>query len=262
MAFIECDFFSNALGMACSMNVIIPDPLPYDKEQPEGAARKHPTLYLLHGGSDDHTIWHRRTAIERYADAKKLAVIMPGVHLSFYADMAEGQRYWTFVSEELPHIARSLFPLSDAREDNFVAGLSMGGYGAFKMALSHPDRFAAVAGLSSAADVVRFASATDMDESRAARLRRIFGDLSSVKGSDNDLFHLADTMAAGPGPKPRIYQWCGTDEGGLYTDNVKFRDHLQSLGLDLTYVEGPGTHTWSYWDDQIEKVIAWLPLRQ
>lgn len=93
---------------------------------------KHPTLYLLHGLSDDHTIWLRRTSIERYVASMGLAVVMPAVHRSFYTDMDKGYRYWTFISEELPALARSFFPLSDKREDNFAAGLSMGGYGAFK----------------------------------------------------------------------------------------------------------------------------------
>ena len=125
MALIQCDFFSESLGFSTSMNVILPQP----------ARERYRVLYLLHGMSDDHTIWCRRTSIERYVDPLGLAVVMPAVHRGYYTDMAAGYRYWTFISEELPALARSFFPLSHKREDTFVAGLSMGGYGAFKLAL-------------------------------------------------------------------------------------------------------------------------------
>ena len=139
MALIHCDFFSEVLHLSTSVVVILPQPAPSQNGTTGcGGSHKHPTLYLLHGLSDDHTIWQRRTSIERYVSLLDLAVVMPAVHRSFYTDMAHGYRYWTFISEELPALARSFFPLSDAREDNFVAGLSMGGYGAFKLGLTHP----------------------------------------------------------------------------------------------------------------------------
>ena len=110
-------------------------------------------LYLLHGLSDDDTIWLRRTSIERYVAPLGLAVVMPQVHRSFYTDEAHGNRYWTFLSEELPELVHHFFRLSRRREDTFVAGLSMGGYGALKWALREPERFAAAASMSAAADV-------------------------------------------------------------------------------------------------------------
>jgi S-formylglutathione hydrolase FrmB len=137
MALIHCNFFSEVLKLSTSMYVILPQRT-QNQIGMQGTVKKdkHPTLYLLHGLSDDHTIWLRRTSIERYVANLGLAVVMPEVHRSFYTDMVNGYNYWTFISEELPEIARSFFPLSDKREDNFVAGLSMGGYGAFKLALS------------------------------------------------------------------------------------------------------------------------------
>src|SRR5665647_1599457 len=130
MAFIQCDFYSEALGLSTSMSVILPQQTKTQIGMKGNVFTiKHPTLYLLHGLSDDHTIWMRRTSIERYASELGIAVVMPAVHRSFYTDMANGLNFWTFISEELPSIARSFFPLSEKREDNFVAGLSMGGYG-------------------------------------------------------------------------------------------------------------------------------------
>ncbi len=234
------------------MVVVLPQrPLPTITSSPPP---KFPTLYLLHGLSDDHTIWQRRTSIERYAEEKGIAVVMPAVHRSFYTDMAAGYRYWTYISEEVPARARDMFPLSARREDNFVAGLSMGGYGAFKMALRHPERFAAAASLSGALDI-----ATVRDPALEPELRLIFGDLDTIAGSDNDLFHLAAQVAQSDGPKPSLFQWCGTEDF-LYGFNVKFRDFVQPLLFDYTYSEGPGDHTWSHWDAQIQNVLNWLPL--
>ena len=146
MVHLRCDFFSEALSLSTSMTVLLPQRTTTQIGL-AGAATSEPppVLYLLHGLSDDDTIWLRRTSIERYAAPLGLAVVMPQVHRSFYADQAYGGRYWTFLSEELPELIGSLFRLSDRREDTFVAGLSMGGYGAFKWALRQPGRFAAAA---------------------------------------------------------------------------------------------------------------------
>ncbi len=219
-------------------------------------ASGHQILYLLHGLSDDHTIWQRRTSIERYVDGLDLAVVMPAVHRSFYTDMAAGcGRYWTFISEEVPYVAHSLFHLSSRREDTFVAGLSMGGYGAFKLALTFPKRFAAAASLSGALDVARMAR--DPKTDWIAEAPAIFGDPAGVKGSGNDLFSLSKKLAVSKRPKPRLYQWCGTEDF-LYKDNLRFRKQAEKLGLELDYTESPGDHAWKYWDQQIQVVLQWL----
>lgn len=257
MAFIQCDFFSEVLGLSVSMNVILPqDTSGQIGMEGKSLSKKHPTLYLLHGASDDHTIWMRRTSIERYVAPLGLAVIMPAVHRSYYTDMVHGYKFWTFISEELPAIARSFFPLSDAREDNFVAGLSMGGYGAFKLALRCPDKFAAAASLSGALDVSWLTREVDRKE----EFKNIFGDLEKLSGSENDLFYLAEKLAKSDEPKPMLYQCCGTEDF-LYEDNIRFRDWARELGLNLTYEEEPGTHEWGYWDKKIQRVLEWLPLR-
>lgn len=132
MAHLRCEFFSESMGLSTSMTVILP-------QQTTGQIGMTgqvgddppPVLYLLHGLSDDDTIWLRRTSIERYVADRGLAVVMPAVHRSFYTDEVYGGKFWTFVSEELPALVSEFFRVSDRREDTFVAGLSMGGYGAF-----------------------------------------------------------------------------------------------------------------------------------
>jgi putative tributyrin esterase len=257
MPLIHCDFFSQALGLSTTMDVILPL-VPWGCP-PIEEGRGHPTLYLLHGLSDDHTIWQRRTSIERYVQDLDVAVVMPAVHRSFYTDMAVGFKYWTFISEEVPEVARKLFHLSTAREDNFVAGLSMGGYGAFKLALTHPERFAAAASFSGALDMAREAVQEGADWK--VEMSRIFGDPLKVKGSPNDLFFLAKKLAASGRPKPWLYQWCGTEDF-LYKANVRFHRHASKLGLNLRYEESPGTHIWKYWDEQIQVFLDWIELKK
>lgn len=255
MALIHCDFHSETLDLACSMMVILPErPLAVVQS---GQVEHFPTLYLLHGLSDDHTIWQRRTSIERYAAEKEVAVVMPAVHRSYYANMANGYRYWTYLSEEVPARARALFPLADRREENFVAGLSMGGYGALKLAFHQPERFAAAATLSGALDVVGLSRLKD--PAWVAEMETIFGDLNALPGSENDLFQLATQLGQSDRPKPKLFQWCGSEDF-LYPSNLSFRDHLQTLPFDFTYSDGPGDHVWQCWDDQIRVVLDWLPL--
>jgi putative tributyrin esterase len=262
MAFIQCDFFSDVLGLSSSMNVILPQET---REQigMDGKVRdgKFPVLYLLHGLSDDHTIWERRTSIERYVAPLGLAVVMPAVHRSFYTDMDKGYRYWTFISEELPEIVRGFFPISAKREDNYVAGLSMGGYGALKLALRNPDRFAAAASLSGAVDISLEVSEADEDKPLFDEFRLIFGDPERIRDSDNDLFHLVKKLKDYQGEKPKLYQCCGTEDF-LYDSNIKFRDFCREEGVDLTYEEEPGVHEWGFWDKYIQRVLDWLPLNK
>jgi S-formylglutathione hydrolase FrmB len=255
MASIDCKFFSDVLGMSSSMRVLLPEPsIGQIGRAASGAASggKHPVLYLLHGLSDDETIWTRFTAIERYVAPLGLAVVMPNVHRSFYTNMKHGYRYWDFVSDELLHKARSLFPLSSERRHNFVAGLSMGGYGALKLGLSRPELFAAAASLSGSCELTRL-------HEQSEELALIFGDASNITRSGGDLGQLARELAGSARPKPKLYQCCGKEDS-LLASNRRFRDALGPLGFDHVYEEGPGLHDWAYWDAAIQRVLAWLPL--
>ena len=256
MALINCDFYSEALGLSTSMCVILPQNT-VSQIGMGGSAKKdkYPTLYLLHGLSDDHTIWQRRTSIERYVADTGMAVVMPSAGRSFYTDMKHGYKYFTFISEELPDLARQFFPLSDKREDNFIAGLSMGGYGAFKIALSCPDKFAAAASLSGAVDIV--SEVKSNNSNLKDEFYNIFGDSSLVEGSKDDLFYLAENLSSKTGPKPKLYQWCGTEDF-LYEDNIKFKKFIETLDFDYKYEEEPGDHSWGYWDNKIQSVLKWL----
>jgi S-formylglutathione hydrolase FrmB len=216
-----------------------------------------PVLYLLHGLSDDDTIWLRRTSIERYVAPLGLAVVMPQVHRSFYADEHYGGRFWTFLSEELPALVDSWFRVSQRREDTFVAGLSMGGYGAIKWALRQPERFAAAASLSGALHIggTRTGRVRPEDE---RLFERIYGDRDPA-GSDDDVFALVGR--ADPATAPALFVCCG-EQDELIVDNHRFVDVCEAASVPLTSAFGPGEHDWAYWDETIQDVLDWLPLRR
>ncbi len=247
MARITCDFFSEALQCSTSMTVLLPQPNSQIGVSTKIKQKKHPTLYLLHGLSDDHTIWTRFTSIERYASAMGWAIVMPAAGRSFYTDMEHGYDFYKFVSEEVPALAQSFFPLSDKREENFIAGLSMGGYGAFKVALRNPEKFAAAASMSGSVDINERLPAFPRD------FKYIFGD-RPILGSGDDLYHLATTIGE---KAPKLYQCCGTEDHN-YEANIRFRDHAVQAGLDLTFSDGPGGHDWGYWDKHIQDVLGFF----
>lgn len=251
MALLRCDFFSETLEMSTSMTVL----LPQASEEQIGVAGRapagdFPVLYLLHGLSDDSSGWLRYTSIERYAVPLGLAVVMPQVERSFYTDEAHGGRYWTFLSEELPSVVKSFFRVSDRPEQTFVAGLSMGGYGALKWGLSSPDRFGGAASLSGAPDVIGL---SELDERREL-FDRVF---DGRPGPQDDLFALLDGID--PGRLPPLYVGCGTEDE-LYADNVRFVDALHAAGAGVHVDFRPGEHAWDLWDLMIRDVLAWLPL--
>lgn len=252
----EVNFFSETLGMRSTMNVLLPQRILLDGKRNRKA--KYRTLYLLHGYSDDHTAWMRWSSIEKYVEGLNLAVVMPAANTSFYTDMAYGRNYFQFLSEEVPAVARDIFSLSSARQDNFIAGLSMGGYGAYKLALSLPDRYAAAASLSGALDVTENIKGHGLHDLKVWKpeMQSVFGDLSKLAGSKHDLFALAKKAARSP-VRPRLYQCCGTEDF-LYADNLRFRDAVQKLPFDHTYEPGPGEHEWPYWDKMIQHVLSWM----
>lgn len=261
MAYISCHFFAETLGVSTSMQVLLPQATGTGQIGMGGSVEKssYPVLYLLHGWSDDDTIWMRRTSIERYAADRGLVVVMPRVELSFYQNMVSGMRFWDFLTGELPQLVGRWFPASPRREDTFAAGLSMGGYGAFRLGLAFPERFAAVASLSGALDLSGKHDDWRHDPGRRPKLEAIWGSDFSAWTPEMNLLDLATELTASNRPRAQFYQWCGTEDF-LYSQNKAFRKHAEAVGLDLTYREGPGDHTWGNWDREIQAVLDWLPI--
>ncbi|MCZ8518550.1 MULTISPECIES: alpha/beta hydrolase [Paenibacillus] len=251
MAWLHIDYYSETLRMPVPMEVLLPQ---HGGRRGTASPGPYAALYLLHGRTDNQSAWMRRTSIERYAEGLPLAVIMPAAHLSWYTDMANGRDYFGFITRELPAICERNFPLAPVREQRFIAGLSMGGYGAMKAGLLAPDTYGAAASFSGALDAVR--TYDRLDPGQAAD---IFGSRDALEGSVNDLFAGAERLAGTGAAVPDLYQWCGTEDF-LYEDNVRFREHAVRLGLPLTYEEGPGGHEWKHWDRCIERLLQRLPL--
>jgi len=251
MALFRGDIRSSVLQMDTSLSVI----LPYDRPV---ANQQDPckVVYLLHGIKLNCTGWPRWTNIETYAKDNGIAIVVPEGYRGFYTDMEYGPAYYKFFSEELPEMCCKMFGVSDKREDTFAAGLSMGGYGALKLALRNPERFAGAAGLSATAEPMDFA--LNMGGPLTVKeAPSIWGTDLVLKDEDN-LFKLAEKAAALPeGERPRIYSCCGTEDG-LYGQNLKFRDAMEQLPLEYKFESWAGVHDWAFWEVAVVKGLDYL----
>ena len=244
MATVTCRIPSAMLGQDTTVEMV----LPLGNTPP-------PVLYLLHGLSDDQSGWLRRTSIERYALTHGLAVVMPCGGRSFYCNMADGTRYWDYIGEELPAFVEHTFQVATGRANTFVAGLSMGGYGALKLALKHPKRYAAAATLSGA--FLQDWLQLNHPELYAAD----FPDTPKFRGSAHDPFVWATEFAQTGQPRPLLFMAAGTDDW-LYSQSVELHNHLEKLGFNVKWVSAPGNHDWHFWDTHIQEVLDWLPLKE
>ena len=242
MALFRCAFKSKVLGASAAFNVVLPD----------DCCEDIPVVLLLHGLSGDQDEWLRYSSVERYARSRGMALVMPAAGKSWYCDMKYGDRVYTYIAHELMEYVRRVFPVSQKREKTFVAGLSMGGYGALKIALRESDRFAACGAFSGATDILaRFALGD-----RHAQGVAIWGEqyLEAIPGSVDDTYELARQLEAAGKPKPWIYQSCGTEDKRL-RENHLFRDFIRDRGYRYEYYEGPGAHNWDFWDVEIVKAL-------
>ena len=249
MALIELKFYSQMLGMQTEAYVVIPQRSTVGEIGIKGSSdsKEYKCLYLLHGLSDDHTIWLRRTSIERYAADYGVCIVMPCGARSFYTDMKYGMKYFSYITEELPSVISEFLKISTKREDTYIAGLSMGGYGALKAALKKPEKYCAAAGLSSVADI----KSGMFDEV----LVPVFGEEVNIP-DEEDLFFLAEKTNKNS-VKPRIYMGEGTEDF-MYDANIRLKEHFEKLDYDFTYRESSGAHNWAFWDEYIQYVLEWM----
>lgn len=252
MAILEMNFYSRSLKTNTSVYVI----LPAERRLQAGVEETYKTLYLLHGWSGDHTDWIRKTNIERYAEQYGIAIVMPEVGRTWYTDTAYGTNSFTFITEELPQMCRGCFRgMSYKREDTMIGGISMGGYGALKAAILCPQTFGACACLGGSFDITR----RRHTPVNLAEWKSIFGfDLSStldLEGSDHDLYEL--TRRSSGGVFPKLYFWCGTEDG-LLRANREYHELLETMGVQHCYEEGEGDHSWKWWDIHMQDALKYL----
>ena len=250
MAMLEIRTVSRELRMSTSITVLLPD-VPV----PEGG---FPTAYLLHGFSGDDSDWLRHTRVEDYAGRRGLAVVLPCGYNSAYTDMKYGQRYFSYLADELPEYLRSILPLSRDSEKTFVGGDSMGGYGAMKWALSRPDFFGAAASFSGSLRV------QDRMEGKSAnsgnQCAGMYGDPPVILKDSQDLFYMLEQLKRENRRIPRLFCCCGkADKPHIYGAFVNFTHHAQTLGVPVTASEQEGAgHTWDYWESMLPGVLDWM----
>lgn len=257
MPVFHTELLSYFMEIPVGISVFIPEEKGTTLKELYPSDKKYKTLYLLHGMHGDEHSWLYRSNVVRYAQEKQIALVMPSVQNSFYTDMKYGMDYFSFLTEELPRFVRSVFPLSVKREDTFIAGLSMGGYGAFKAGLSCPECYAAAASLSGALDITSIAKQASSD-SQKKQYEAVFGPLWEAEQSPDNLFLLAEKQK--DKDLPKFYFACGTEDTLCYPMNLAMKTCFDRLSIPFTYREGPGIHDWYFWDTYIQKVLDWLPL--
>jgi putative tributyrin esterase len=274
MAVLKMNVLSKCLGMQTNITICLPSFSHKDVLKPDFyvPGMKFQTLYLLHGGSGDDADFINFTNIICYADEHRIAVVMPCGYNHFYTDDPNGPKYWKFVSEELPEICQTLFPLSDKREDNFVGGHTMGAHGAMKLGILKCENFAAVLCMSGVSlhpnelkEIIRLRAnidSTDPDIMPRVRLDSIFGDVDHFRGSIHDVNYYAALNVEQGKILPKFFLTSGEED--ISREYIEETHHyLSSLGYDVFIELVPGRcHDWSFWDLTLKKALDnWLPIK-
>lgn len=264
MAIVKVNFFSESLMRTVNFLAVVP----IDKRSVDGnmIRGKEPfkSLYLLHGVYGSEYDWITSTRIRQWAQDWNLAVFMPAGENKFYNDI-EGSHdlFGKFIGEELVNFTRTMFRLSEKREDTYVAGLSMGGLGSLLTGLRYPETFSHIGAFSSGLVTEKYP--VDNSSSAVIQKRSFYeytcGPESDYPGSRNDYYGMAKALIASGRPIPKIYMACGTEDG-LLSSNQKYRDYLKKLGYDVDYYEEPGGHEWGFWDHHIYQFLETLPLEE
>lgn len=242
MAWLTVNFESKALHMPVMLDVLIP--------QGHGGYRQ---LYLLHGAGGDHASWITKSRVADYAEGKNIAVIMPSGNNKCYVNNKHGKDYFTFLTEELPQKCQTWFSLSEKRQDRYIAGMSMGGYGAIHAALKRPDFYAAAFSYSGLLDISeRFEKPQGLD------LYPVFGKKEEFSTNEDDLYWLINNMTCknkkSVDNAPKIFIFCGLQDRRIGMSREFYRA-IQEKGFAVSYEEGEGDHNWNYWDKCIRNTL-------
>ena len=257
MVLFRGDIKCKSLQRRTSISVILPaDNIHFLQDAEEIVPKPYRTLYLLHGlyGSDD--IFLANTSIQKFAEDNGIAIVIPCGENSFYVDNPKAHAYYgEYVGQELLDITRNIFPLSHRREDTFIAGFSMGGYGAVRNGLKYHENFSKIGMISAALitdDIVNYTEDGNVLRSRDF-YESIFGDLDELKGSDMDPKALIERCPN----VPDIYMACGEDDF-LFEKNSDFHEFLKDMDIDVDFVKASGEHTWEFSEKYIKEFIKTL----
>jgi putative tributyrin esterase len=247
----EESVLSAALERSMKYRVLLPEN--YDR-----SLQRYPVLYLLHGLGGDYTDWTTRSNVAEYSRSLPLIIVMPDGENGWYTNATDGTaRFEDYILTDLQADVVKKFRTINSRYGRAIAGLSMGGYGALKMALKRPAAFSVAASFSGA-----FGASRDGELERliggaeAERLQRIFGPAGSKTRTENDVFSLAATLK--PGGAPYIYIDCGIADHSLITANRELVAAIHETGAAYEYHEVAGAHSWDYWDRRIREFLPVL----
>ncbi|NUU60393.1 alpha/beta hydrolase [Paenibacillus agri] len=247
MALLTVETGSPTLRMTTTVNIISP----VDAGTGSGG-----TLYLLHGAGDNASTWHRLTTAELYASQYGCTVIMPQVGRSYYTDMEYGLDYFRYITQELPEFCARLLNLETDPQKTFIAGLSMGGYGALKCALTYPERYSKVVSLSGVTDLQKRLNDPHMGPEMSREMMGVFGNGLQVK-PDQDIRALADKLVKDNRALPAILTCCGSEDP-FAEMNRDFASYMETTPYDFRYVETPGMHEWRFWERHLKTTFDFL----
>lgn len=265
MALVQVNFISKMLSRTVTFNAIIPlDKISFGEEEVV-EAKPLKTLYLLHGAFGNYTDYLSGTRIQRWAEEHNLAVIMPSGENQFYVDKpSRGENYGAYVADELVEFTRKMFPLSHKKEDTFIAGLSMGGYGALINGLKYHETFSRIGAFSPGLMIDDIASRSELLSVTGWSMDfydNAFGGIDTIKNSDKDYYYLIDQLIEKKKEIPKIYLPIGKDD--FLLESVRgFKSFVDKREVPLTYIEDDGGHEWDFWDKYVKNFLEWLPLEE
>ncbi len=266
MAVFQVNFMAETLGRTVPLYVILPTDKVYFPGMPRREEGKpYKTLYLLHGVIGNYTDWLYGTRIQRWAEERDLCVVMPSGDNSMYIDQGT-DLYGKFIGKELVEFTRRTFPLSHKKEDTYIGGLSMGGFGAMRNGLKYSDTFGAIISLSGAfvldEDTLVEVKEPKFPADTMEYKKRVYGqDLRAAIDSDKNPKVLVEKLAKEGKSFPEIYMAIGTEDF-LLPKHEAFIKVLKDNGVKFTLEMGPGSHEWDFWDTYIKKALDWLPLEK
>lgn len=262
MALFQADFYSKSLAGLTDFKIILPnDIIPEMAKGNPCYERSVKTLFLLHGYSGSSKDWLTGSLIEELAGKYNLAVVMPSCKNSFYLDAkGTGRAYCRYVGEELAEYVRSTFGIADKRENTYIGGLSMGGFGAIHTGLAFPDTFEKIVALSPALIVHDIENMREGDSDSIADYyyyTSLFGALDKLEDSPNNPEFLIRRLKSEGKRIPPIFRAIGTEDF-LIEPNRAFAKFLKEENVPETYIESRGVHNWDFWNSYLEEAIKWL----
>ena len=263
MAFISSNFYSAKLGQEVDLEIYLPN----DYTNKTSISQPQAIIYFLHGLSRSQKYFKELSATNRYARDNQLAIVYISAPQSWYSDMVHGMNYFSYITEELPLLLKSMYGLEFPREKTFLAGLSMGGYGTWKIGLNRPDMFSAIAPMSAPcdaqmmADMIKQMRRAGKPATGLESFINAFGEDVKITDKDN-IFTLLENVSELPAEQqPRIRSMCGKQDEliQIYKQNVKLDQFAQTLPLaDYKFWKWDGAHEYSFWDRGILHAIAFF----